>query len=70
MGHVLESIAAEVAVQDADFGALGVGMAVKGVGQADVVAAGPLLVARIHADVGDEQIEQAVAVIIKEDRTR
>ena len=56
-------------VQNARFGALGVGVAVEGIGPADVVAARSLLVGGVDADVADEEVEQAVAVVVEEDRT-
>ena len=38
--------------------------------QADVVAAGPLGVGGVDADIGHEQVEQAVAVVVEEHCTR
>src|SRR2546430_2621001 len=67
---VLEPVAAEVVVQNARFGARGVRVTVEGVGPADVIAAGPLLFGGVDADVGDEEVEQAVAVIVEENSAR
>src|SRR6266699_3901328 len=58
----------QVAVENARFGAVGVKVAEERVVQRDIVAAPPPGVAGEHTDIGHEQIEQAVAVIIKKYR--
>ena len=68
--HVLEAVAAQVVVEDARFGALRVEMAAEGVLQRDIVAAPPPGVAGVHAHIGDEQIEQAVSVIVEKHGAR
>ena len=40
----------------------------EGVAQAHVIAAGTLHIACVHAHVGDEEIEQAIPVVVEEDR--
>ena len=66
--HVLEPAATEVVIQDARFGAVRVGMAVERVRQAHVVATRPLFIARVDADVGHEQVDQAIPVVVEEHR--
>jgi hypothetical protein len=65
-GDLREPATAEVVVQDARFGALGVGVAVEGIPQAHVVATRADRVGGVDAHVGHEQIEQAVAVVVEE----
>ena len=68
-GHVLEAVPAQVAVQDAGFRAVGVRVAMEGVRQAHEVTARALRVAGVDTDIGHEQIEQAVAIVVEEDRS-
>src|SRR5947207_1296686 len=56
---------ATVAVENARFGAVGVKVAEKRVVQRDIVPTPPPCVAGEHTDIGHEQIEQAVAVVVE-----
>ena len=49
---------------------LGVEVALEGVAEPDIVPARSLLVGRVAADVGDEEIQQSIAVVVEEDRGR
>ena len=69
-GDVLELVAAEVAIEDRPLRAIGMQVSGERVEDAFVGAAVALLVERVLADVGDEEIEQAVAVVVEEDRAR
>ena len=64
---VPEPTVAEVAVQDAGLGALGEEMAAEGVFVADVVAAPTALLRGVAADVGQEEVERTVPVVVEED---
>ncbi len=69
--HVGEAVLAVVAIQDAALGAIGAQVAFERVDEAEVirVLAG-LEVRGVLADVGDEQVEQAVAVVVEEHGAR
>src|SRR5256885_7223494 len=68
--HIPEPIAAEVMIKNARLGALGMQMPHERVAESDEITPGSALVRGIDADVGDEEIEQAVAVVVEKDRTR
>jgi hypothetical protein len=67
-GHILKPVPAEVSVQDARFRAIGMQMSHERIAEANVVTAAPALIRGVHAYVRDEQIQQAIAVIVEEDR--
>src|SRR3990172_3705352 len=66
--NVLEPVAAQIAVENARFGAFGVEVAHERVAQTHIVAAGPPLVAGGHTHISHQEIEKAVAVKVEEHR--
>ncbi len=70
LGHVGEAELPGVAVEARELGAVGEVVAREGVGAADVGAAAADLLGRVLADVDQEDVEQAVAVVVEEDRPR
>src|SRR3982751_2316787 len=69
-GDISEAIAALIPVQDARLGALRMEMSHERVTQSDEVSTRATLVGGIHADVGHEQIEFSVVVVIEENGAR
>ena len=67
-GHVLESVVPQIPVEDGVLEPIRVEVAHERVRQPDVRAIGTLLIDRVLAHVADEQIEQAVVVVVEEDR--
>ena len=67
-GHVLEAVVSQVPVEDGILEAVGMQVAHERVRQADVRAVGSFLIVGVAADVADQQIDQAVVVVVEEDR--
>src|SRR5262249_35055378 len=67
---VLETIAAQVLVQDGALGALGKKMTREGIRKADVCTAAPFFISGVATNIADVQIQQAVVVVVEEDSTR
>ena len=68
-----EAVVAHVLVQDAPLGALGLEVAREGVLEAPRSTGSPspaIVVGGVLADVDEEQVEPAVAVVVEEDRAR
>ena len=69
-GDVPEPVVPEVSIQHRVLEAIGMRVAEKRVGEPDIGAVRPHLIRRVAPDVADEQIEQAVAVVVEEHRSR
>src|SRR6185503_3897867 len=68
--YILELVAAHVPIQNARLGAFGMEMAHECVAESNEVAAGPTLIAGVDTDVGHEQIEPPIPVVVEENRSR
>ncbi len=69
-GHIGETAAAEVVVENRDLGAFRVQMAGERIAEALPQTVGIALLLRVLADVGDKQVEQSVSVVVEKHRAR
>src|SRR5882724_3857211 len=66
-GDILELIVAQILVENRVLKAFGMEVARKRVFQADISSFWPFFVGRINADIADEQIDQTIVIVIKEE---
>ena len=65
--HVFKLVVAVIAIEQTSFGPFGLEVARKGVLEANEISTLSLLVGRVDAYIGQQQVQQTVPVVIEED---